>query len=49
LADILHSYTELGTYYYNVVVWLDRLIYAPAPTSAYYEAGLVRKLGTLGL
>ena len=49
LADLLHWYTELGTYYYNVVVWLDRLIYAPPPISAYYEAELVRKLGTLGL
>jgi hypothetical protein len=48
LADLLHSYTELGTYYYyDVVVWLDRLIYAPAPISSYYEAELKRKLAAL--
>jgi hypothetical protein len=47
LAELLRRYTELGTYYYNVVVWLDRLLYAPAPISKYYEAELERKLGVL--
>src|ERR1022692_3941794 len=47
LADLLQSYTELGTYYYNVVVWLDRLIYAPPPISSHYESELERKLASL--
>jgi len=47
LAALLRTYTELGTYYYNVVVWLDRLIYAPAPISSYYETELERKLAAL--
>jgi hypothetical protein len=49
LADLLHKYTGLERYFYNVVTWFDRLLYAPAPISMYYEAELDRKLEALGL
>jgi HEAT repeat protein len=47
LAGLLRKYTELATYYYNVVAWLDRMIYAPPPISNYYEEELEGKLGAL--
>lgn len=31
LEEFLKSYTARETYYYNVVTWLDRLVYAPVP------------------
>lgn len=31
LEKVLNEYIQRDTYYYNVVVWLDRLLYAPSP------------------
>jgi hypothetical protein len=28
---MLESYLEKETYYYNVLTWLDRLLYSPSP------------------
>jgi hypothetical protein len=47
LPEILQRYTTLETYFYNVVVWLDRLAYAPAPVSSFYEAELSSRVATL--
>lgn len=47
LVDILGRYTERDSYYYNVVFWLDRLIYAPAPVLRFYEAELRWKVSKL--
>jgi hypothetical protein len=44
LEDMLRKYTDQGSYFYNVVTWLDRLIYAPAPILNYYETELDRKM-----
>ena len=44
LVELLQSYIGKGTYYYNVVARLDRLLYAPKPISDYYIATLDRKL-----
>lgn len=43
LTEILWQYIDHGTYFYNVVAWLDRIIYAPAPLSSYYGAELDRE------
>jgi hypothetical protein len=40
LAEILAKYTDQATYFYSVVVWLDRLVYAPVAISGYYETEL---------
>ncbi len=48
LADLLCNYTHRGGYFYNVVAWLDRVIYAPAPIRSYYEAELEKKLEAMG-
>ncbi|MGO9094598.1 MAG: DUF4062 domain-containing protein [Bryobacteraceae bacterium] len=44
LANLLCEYTERGGYFYNVAVWLDRVLYAPPPIGDYYAAELVKKL-----
>jgi hypothetical protein len=38
LETVLRKYTAGGQYYYNVVVWLDRLVYCPEPFLARYLA-----------
>jgi ABC-type uncharacterized transport system auxiliary subunit len=48
LMDIVGAYTEQPSYYYNVVTWLDRLLFAPGPLSSYYQAELHRKTKDLG-
>ncbi|MPZ17397.1 MAG: DUF4062 domain-containing protein [Luteitalea sp.] len=40
LLELLRDYIGKGTYYYNVVTWLDRLLYAPEPMSGYYATKL---------
>ncbi len=47
LVDLLRKYTDFGTYFYNVVTWLDRLIYAPRPILKYYETELKSRLEAL--
>ncbi len=47
LEDVLRKYSDQGSYFYNVVAWLDRLIYAPAPISNFYETELDRKMEAL--
>jgi len=47
LIELLRRYTDRSTYFYNVVVWLDRVIYAPAPMSGYYATELDLKLKAL--
>ena len=36
-ASFLHKYLELDKHFYNVVVWLDRLVYAPEPLKAHFH------------
>jgi len=40
VADMLRAYTSVGNYYYNVVCWLDRLLYAPEPLRTAYRREL---------
>jgi hypothetical protein len=47
LEAVLRKYIDQGTYFYDVVAWLDRLIYAPEPVSAYYQMELDRKMEAL--
>ena len=44
LLEFLRAYIAKGTYYYNVVTWVDRLLYAPEPMSGYYASELDSKL-----
>jgi hypothetical protein len=44
LEELLRNYFGKGTYYYNVVAWLDRLLYAPQPMSDYYTTKLDEQL-----
>jgi hypothetical protein len=37
LEDFLLKYVERPTYYYNVVTWLDRVLYAPAGFREYFQ------------
>jgi hypothetical protein len=39
LEDLLAEYTR-GRYFYNVVTWLDRMLYAPGILHSYYEEEL---------
>lgn len=43
LAQILKVQFDNGTYYYNVVTWLDRLLYAPAPLKEFFVRELKRQ------
>lgn len=45
LLEVLERYMQRATYFYNVVAWVDRLVYAPAPMSSFYEAELCRRIG----
>lgn len=44
LKNILDKYLENQTYYYNVVCWLDRIIYAPQIFKKLYRNQLLTKL-----
>jgi len=51
LEGVLDRYVHLGTYYYNVVTWLDRALFAPEPLRSHFRAALqahlnVRELNT---
>lgn len=41
LGQVLTAYTSRTKYYYNVVCWLDRVLYAPAPAKDYYRSKLL--------
>jgi hypothetical protein len=45
LIEVLDDYPRHGRYFYNVVAWLDRLLYAPRPLRARYreELGIGRE------
>jgi HEAT repeat protein len=43
LADLLEGQFEKETYYYNVVTWLDRLLYAPKPLPDFFRRQLERE------
>jgi HEAT repeat protein len=40
LIGVLDDYPRQGRYFYNVVVWLDRLLYAPRPLQERYREEL---------
>jgi hypothetical protein len=40
LEEFLREYIARGTYYYNVVTWLDRLLYSPSPLRDMYVKSL---------
>ena len=42
LRQLLQEYLSLDTYYYDVVTWLDRIIYAPGPFRARYRGELLK-------
>ncbi|MCB7128621.1 MAG: hypothetical protein J3T61_03680, partial [Candidatus Brocadiales bacterium] len=45
LEELLSTYIEKSSYYYNVVCWLDRVLYAPPPLKEMYTHQLEAKLG----
>jgi HEAT repeat protein len=45
LQQFLDEYLGRGYYYYNVVTWLDRVLYAPMPLRAMYRKQLVEEEG----
>jgi hypothetical protein len=42
LKTLIDAYMNQGYYYYNVVCWLDRALYAPAPLRSVYLVRLER-------
>ncbi len=44
LETILQNYLENPTYFYNVVCWLDRYLYAPAPLNGLFRERLSREI-----
>lgn len=44
LRDVLIGYLSRDTYYYNVVCWLDRVLYAPEPLRTAYRNELLRRI-----
>ena len=40
----LDRYVEEGTYYYNVVVWIERCLFAPEPLRGVYRAKLADRI-----
>ena len=44
LSGLLSSYVSGTTYYYNVVCWLDRIIFAPPKIRSFYKKELLNKL-----
>jgi hypothetical protein len=44
LEEIMASYIAKPQYYYDVVCWLDRILYAPQPLQKYYQNNLVKNL-----
>ena len=47
VRKVLLKYIDKESYFYNVVTWLDRLIYAPEPISSYYRSELDKKIETM--
>jgi HEAT repeat protein len=43
LTNTLQGQFDKGTYYYNVVTWLDRLLYAPEPLPEFFRRQLERE------
>jgi HEAT repeat protein len=46
LEQLLDEYGGTDTYYYNVVTWLDRLLYAPSPLREMFARDLDQGAGT---
>jgi len=44
LVDLMSGYISRPTYYYNVVCWLDRILYAPPPLRQWFQTQLESKL-----
>jgi hypothetical protein len=44
LEDVLRKYLADGSYYYDVVAWLDRIIYAPQSLAASFRVDLQQHL-----
>jgi Domain of unknown function (DUF4062) len=40
LITLLNAYLEQPTYFYNVVCWIDRILYAPSPIKEIYQRRL---------
>jgi hypothetical protein len=45
LERLLDEYPSQGTYYYNVVTWLDRLLYAPSSLKEMFTRDLDQEVG----
>ena len=44
LEQVLDKYLENDSYYYNVVCWLDRILYAPRTFKMIFRKQLAAKL-----
>ena len=44
LRDVLARYLEQGHYYYNIVSWLDKVLYAPCALKEMYKRKLEEKI-----
>ena len=42
LIKVCHS--NRNGYYFDVICWLDRLIYSPEPINSYYKSELIDKI-----
>lgn len=48
LAGLLADQFGQGTYYYNVITWLDRLLYSPEPLREFFKAKLKKTAAPSG-
>ena len=48
LERFLNDYVQNETYYYNVVCWLDRILYAPRSFKIMFRKQLAEKLKWTG-
>lgn len=44
LPELLNNYLAGTTYYYNVVCWLDRILFAPSKIRSFYKKYLLNKI-----
>jgi HEAT repeat protein len=44
LESLLRRYTSQSSYYYNVVCWLDRVLYAPTPFKELFRSQILAKI-----
>ena len=45
LEQLLHQYLDKPSYYYNIVCWLDRILFAPPPLKDHFRRELANRYG----